>query len=397
MIFKRMLFWVLALALVVPSSALAGETGLTDSEIVIGISTPLTGPAALWGTTALGFKAWADYINDQGGIHGRKIKIIIKDDGYNPTRSMANLQEMKGQVFCVAALLGSAPCNASKEFWAENKIPLITPYANVRIYSNLPKEKSRWVFVAYPDYEDEAEYITQYGVDKLGVKKIAVFYQNDDCGHQALLGVEKALAALGGKAELIAKIPYEVTERALGTHALKLKESGADTVIIYASPTHTALIVKEMAKIAFKPITMTNFTVADPIMAKIAGPPWKGTYIALPGNIGIPGVDPEADKVAEILLKYNEKFKGKEYLAVFGATSMMHLAQGFEHAGRDLTREGLIKGMEQIKDWKPMGMGAPVTYGPDRHHGINASRMSQNQESGVNKPIDDYKIHAPKF
>lgn len=394
---KRFLLFVCAVVLIVPTMALAGEkTGVSDDEVIIGISTPLSGPAALWGSTAMGAKAWADYINNNGGIHGRKIKVIIKDDGYNPTRSMANLQEMKDKVFAVCALLGTAPCSASKDFFPANKIPLVTAYGNVRIWADLSKDKQKWYYIVYPDYEDENEYLTVYGVDKLGSKKIAHFYQNDDFGHGAALGIQKALKELGGKAELVASVPYEVTERAMGTHALKLKETGADTVIITASPTHSALIVKAMAKVGYKPKVMTNFTVADPIMYKIAGKNWEGTYITSTGQMGIPGVDPSADKVAEILLQYDPKLKGREYLAVFGAVSMMHLAKGLELAGKDLTRSSLMAGLEKIKDWKPEGMGAPVTYSPTRHHGLNAVRMSQAKDGKI-QPIEDYKVFAPRF
>lgn len=393
---KRLLIFVLAMALFIPAMAQAGEPGVTDDKIVIGVSTPLSGPAALWGTTAMGMSAWADYLNSKGGIHGRKIEVIIKDDGYNPTRSMANLEEMKDQVFAICGLLGSAPCNATKDFFPDNKIPLVTAYGNVRIYANQPKEKQKWYFIAYPDYEDENEYLCTYGVETLGAKKIAHFYQNDDYGHQAAVGIEKALKALGGKAELVSSVPYEVTERAMGSHAQKLKEAGADTVIITASPTHSALIIKAMAKVGYTPRVMTNFTVGDPIMYKIAGNNWDGTYISVAGQMGMPGVDPAADKVAAILLEQNPKLKGREYLAVFGAVSMMHLAKGLELAGRDLTRESLIKAMEQIKDWKPEDMGAPVTYGPDRRHGVNAVRMSQAKDGKI-APIAEYKIFPPRF
>ncbi len=394
---KRFMLFVFVLALIVPTMALAGETtGVSDNEVVIGISTPLSGPAALWGSTAMGAKAWADYINDKGGIHGRKIKVVIKDDGYNPTRSMANLQEMKDNVFAICALLGTAPCSASKDFFPDNQIPLVTAYGNVRIWADLPKDKQKWYYIVYPDYEDENEYLTVYGVENLGAKKIAHFYQNDDFGHGAALGIQKAIKELGGKAELVASVPYEVTERAMGTHALKLKESGADTVIITASPTHSALIVKAMAKVGYVPRVMTNFTVGDPIMYKIAGKNWDGTYISAAGQMSMPGVDPAADKVAEILLQYDPKLKGREYLAVFGAVSMMHLAKGLELAGKDLTRSSLMSGLEQIKDWKPEGMGSPVTYSPDRHHGLNAVRMSQAKDGKI-QPIADFKVFAPRF
>jgi branched-chain amino acid transport system substrate-binding protein len=395
---RKNLVWVgmlLTFFWIVPAAANAQQTGVTDTEVVIGWSTPLSGPAALWGVTAHGGIAWADYVNEQGGIHGRKIRVVLKDDGYNPTRALVNLQEMKGEVFAVCALLGTAVLNVAKDFFPENNIPLITAYGDIRIWAHQPKDKLRHIFIAYPDYEDEAAYLTRYAVTKLGAKKIALFYQNDDYGKMAHSGVQKALSALTGQAELVGAVPYEVTERALGTHALKMKESGAETVLLYTTPSHGALILKEMAKADYRPKALTTFTLGDPIMYSVAGEVWEGTYIALPGNSGVPG-EPTADKVVDILKKYNPKIEGKEYLALFGAVSMMHLVEGLKNAGRDLTTDSLIAGMEKIKDWRPEGLGAPVTYGPDRRHGNNASRMSQARE-GKHIPLEPFTIHEAHF
>lgn len=379
-----------------PALSNAGVPGVTDTEVVIGMTTPLSGPAALWGTTALGAKAWADYVNDQGGVHGRKIKVILKDDAYNPARAMANLTEMKGKVFAVNALLGTAVINACKDFFPENKIPLITAYADVRIWAKYPKDKLKYVFISYPDYENEAEFMASYAIEKLGAKKLALFYQNDDYGKMAMEGVQFGIKKHAGKASLITAVPYEVTERALATHAQKLKESGADTVILYPTMTHTALILKEMTKIGYKPKALATFTVADPIMFKVAGADvWEGVHIAAPAQISVPG-EPTADRVMEILKKYDPKLAGKEYLAIFGAASMMTLVEGLKNAGKDLTPESLIKGMEMIKNWKPEGLGAPLTFSPDRHHGVNGSRMMK-AEKGKHVPITDYVIYKPLF
>lgn len=374
----------------------AAVPGVTDTEVTVGMTTPLSGPAALWGTTALGAKAWADYINDQGGVHGRKIKVILKDDGYNPARAMANLTEMKGQIFAVNALLGTAIINATKDFFPENKIPLINAYADVRIWAKYPKDKLRYIFIGYPDYENEAEYLTTYAVKSLGAKKIALFYQNDDYGKMAMEGVNLGLKKLAGQASLVGAIPYEVTERALATQAQKLKETGADTLLLYPTMTHGALILKEIAKLGYKPKALTCFTLGDPIMFNLAGADvWEGVYPASPANSGVPG-EKEVDRVIEILKKYDPKLAGKEYLAVFGATSMMYLVEGLKNAGRNLTPETMIKGMEMIKNWKPEGIGGPVTFAPDRHHGVNGSRVMK-AEKGKHVPITDYTIYKPLF
>jgi len=389
---------VLAAALLLlPGAVFSAEVaGVTDKEVVIGVTTPISGPAALWGVTGSGIKAWMDYVNDKGGVHGRKIKVILKDDAYNPARAMANLQEMKGNVFAVVALLGTAVLNAAKDFFPENTIPLVTAYGDIRIWSNQPKDKLKYIFVAYPDYEDEADYMAKYAVDKLGAKKIAVFYQNDDYGKMGLAGVKGALGAMSGKAELAGAVPYDVTERSLGAHALKLKETGGDAVVIYATPQHCALIVKEIAKIGYSPNRLATFTLGDPIMYKIAGEPWEGAYIAFPGNSGMPGADPAADKVVDILLKYDPSLKGKEYLALFGAISAIHFVEGLKNAGKDLTPESFVAGMEKIKDWLPEGVGAPVTYSADRRHGVNASRMGK-AEKGKHVPLEKFTVFKPRF
>jgi len=392
---KRGLIFILMVSLILLPALVLGQ-GLTNTEVVIGLTTPLSGPAALWGVTGLGAKAWADYINDQGGVHGRKIKVILKDDAYNPARAMANLQEMKGKVFAVTALLGTAVVSACRDFFHENKMPLILPYGNTRMFVDYPKDKLHYIFVAYPDYEDEAAFFTSYALRNMGTKKITLFYQNDDYGKMAIEGVKRTLKEMPGKGELVATVPYEVVERALGTHALKLKESGADTVLHYTTMSHAALILKEMAKIDYKPKSIFSFPMGDPIMYKIAGEVWEGVYVAGPANSGIPGSDREADKVAEIIKKYNPNITGKEYLGVFGAVSMMYVVEGLKRAGKSPTADKMIKGLEKIKNWKPEGLGAPVTFDENRHKGVSGVRL-MHARKGEHVPITDFVIFKPRF
>ena len=388
---------LVALILTIPVSGSAAEIrGVTDTEVVVGITTPLSGPAALWGVTGLGAKAWADHINAQGGIHGRKIKVLLKDDGYNPAKAMANLREMKSKVFAVCGLLGTAIVNASKDFFGENKIPLITAYGDVRIWTRVSPESLKYAFITYPDYEDEAQYLTTWAIKNRGAKKVAVFYQNDDYGKKGLAGVKRALAITAGRAKLAAAVPYEVTERALSTHALKLKESGADTLVLYTTVTHAAIMTKTMAKVGYKPQVFASFPLADAIMYKVAGPTWEGTYVGIPGNVDLPGSDPAADRVSEILVKYNPKLKASTFLALFGAASMMQLAEGLQNAGPNLTPESMIAGMEKISDWKPENLGARITYNPDRRQGNNAIRLGQ-AKGGKVVGIETWTVFQPHF
>ena len=396
---KRGLILVLMVPLLfIPTVLRAADVpGVTDTEVWIGISSPLSGPAAIWGMTSLGAKAWADHVNDQGGVHGRKIKLMIKDDGYNPARALANFQEMKGKIFAGADLVGTASISACRDFFPENNLPLIWPLGHTRMWIDYPKNKLRYIFVSFPDYADEAEFLTKYALSNLGTKKLAFFHQNDDYGRLAFDGVNKALKENPGKADLAAAVSYEITDRALTTHALKLKESGADTVIAFPTPTHGALILKEMAKLGYKPKMMFNAPLGDPVMYTVAGKElWEGVYVNGPAGSGIPGAEPAADRVIEILKKYEPKIGGMEYMSIVGATGLMYAIQGLRNAGRNLTVENMIKGMEMIKDWKPEGMGAPVSFSPDRRDGVNGIRLMQARE-GKHIPITDYVVFKPKF
>ena len=375
-------FGVLLLVLVMSVTsawAQAKVPGVTDKEVVIGATTPLSGPAAAWGTTALGAEAWAKYVNEQGGVHGRKIRVELKDDGYNPGRSVANLNDMKDSVFALVGLLGTAVLNANKDNIAEAKLPTIWPYGNPQIFAKQPREKLKYVFMVYPDYGDEGEFLVQQAVKLEKAKKVAVFFQNDDYGKGGLEGVKRGVKGLGGAVSIAAEVSYEVADRELGTHALKIKDSGADTVVFYSTVTHGANLIKEMAKVGYRPKIFAAFPLGDRhTMFRLLGDLWEGAYYNVTG--AVPG-EPEADRIIEILLKQEPKFKGRESFALAGAVGMMAVVEGLKRAGRNLTRDSFVEAMESIKNWTPEKLTAPITWGPNRRHGLNPIRLMRAKKA----------------
>ena len=375
-------FGVLLLVLVMSVTsawAQAKVPGVTDKEVVIGATTPLSGPAAAWGTTALGAEAWAKYVNEQGGVHGRKIRVELKDDGYNPGRSVANLNDMKDSVFAIVGLLGTAVLNANKDNIAEAKIPTIWPYGNPQIFAKQPREKLKYVFMVYPDYGDEGEFLVQQAVKLEKAKKVAVFFQNDDYGKGGLEGVKRGVRGLGGAVSIAAEVSYEVADRELGTHALKIKDSGADTVVFYSTVTHGANLIKEMAKVGYRPKIFAAFPLGDRhTMFRLLGDLWEGAYYNVTG--AVPG-EPEADRIIEILLKQDPKFKGRESFALAGSVGMMAVVEGLKRAGRNLTRDSFVEAMESIKNWTPEKLTAPITWGPNRRHGLNPIRLMRAKKA----------------
>lgn len=390
------------LLLVLPMSvtsawAQAKVPGVTDTEVVIGATTPLSGPAAAWGTTALGAEAWAKHVNEQGGVNGRKIRVELKDDGYNPGRSVANLNDMKDSVFALVGLLGTAILNANKDNIAEAKLPTIWPYGNPQIFAKQPREKLKYVFMVYPDYGDEGEFLVQQAVKIEKAKKVAVFFQNDDYGKGGLEGVKRGVRGLGGAVSIAAEVSYEVADRELGTHALKIKDSGADTVVFYSTVTHGANLIKEMAKVGYRPKIFAAFPLGDRhTMYRLLGDLWEGAYYNVTG--AIPG-EPEADRIIEILLKQEPKFKGRESFALAGAVSMMATVEGLKRAGRNLTRDSFVEAMESIKNWTPEKLTAPITWGPNRRHGLNPIRLMRAKKAADTSftPITGYQNFPSHF
>jgi branched-chain amino acid transport system substrate-binding protein len=383
---------------VAPVGAQPKVPGVTDTEIAIGITGPMSGPAALYGNLAVAQEAWARYVNDLGGVNGRKLKVVIKDDGFNPGRGVANLKELKDSTFFNLGLVGSAIINASKDEMAEARFPLVHPYGNVALFARQPKEKQRFVFVVYPDYVDEGEFVVKYAADKLGVKKLSVFYTNDEWGKASLEGVQKGLKAVSGKAALAAAVSYEVTDRELGTHALKLKESGADSIYLACLNTAAANLIKEMAKVGYRPRIIGSFPLGDhTIMYRLLGELWEGAYFnALPGKVlG----EPEVKPVLDILLKYEPKIAGKESTALAGATAMILAVEGLKKSGRNLTREGFIEGMESIKGFTTQGLTAPITFSATQHHGLNGVRLMRAKKAADQsfESLTDYQIFKPLF
>ncbi len=389
---------VLAASLALTAPTLAQKSpGVTDTEVVIGLTTPLSGPAAAWGTTALGADAWAKHVNEQGGVHGRKLKIVMKDDGYNPGRAVANVAELKDSVFALVGLLGTAVLNANKDNIAEAKLPTIWPYGNPQVFAKQPRDKVRTVFMVYPDYVDEGDFLVHQAAKLEKAKKVAVFFQNDDYGKGGLDGVKRGVGKLGGSVALAAEVSYEVVERELGTHALKIKESGADAVVLYSTAPHGANLIKEMAKVAYRPKIFASFPLGDRhVMFRLLGELWEGTYYNVTG--AVPG-EPEADRIIELVLKQDPKLKGRESFALAGVTGMMAAVEGLKRAGRSLTREGFIEAMESIKDWTPENLTGKITWGPNRRHGLNPIRMMQAKKAADTSftVITGYQPFLPHF
>jgi len=359
--------------------------GVTGTEILIGQTGPQTGPAAAWGAVARGSGLFFKGINDEGGIHGRKIKYFLRDDGYQPAKTKAIGTEFVEQIgiFGVVGCVGVGPGMSVRDYYAENKVLMVS--FGVSGVTNWIQPFNKYIFPIFPLYVDEAKALTRYFFEQLKLTKVAVFYQNDDYGKQGLEGVERYEKEKGLK--LVTSVSAEVTDRDLSSHALKLKDSGAEAVIMWAMPTHGALLLAECAKIGYKPQWGTSATLSDAtLMMQITKGLWAGmihsNFAELP------------DSKHPLMVKYrawHQKYEPDERWGTFyyaGIGMAEPLAEGLRRAGRNLTPESLINALETLRDWQ--GITAPITFTPTDHQGAKHIFFGQVQPDGSIKKLTDW-------
>jgi len=359
--------------------------GVTDTEILIGQTGPQTGPGAAWGSVARGSGLFFKGLNDEGGIHGRKIKYFLRDDSYQPAKTKAIANEFVEQIgiFGVVGCVGVGPSMAVRDYYTENKVLMVS--FGCSGVTNWIQPFNKYIFPIFPLYIDEAHALTRYFFEQMKITKVAMFYQNDDYGKQGLEGVERFEKEKGLK--LVATVSAEVTDRDLSSHALKLKNSGAEAVVMWAMPTHGALLLAECAKIGFKPQWGTSSTLSDgALMLQITKGLWAGMIHTFFGEL------PDSNHPQMVKYRaWHKKYEPEERWGVFywaGMAFAEPLAEGLRRAGKNVTPESFIKAMETLKDWR--GTGAPLTFTPTDHQGAKHVYLVQVQPDGTFKKLTDW-------
>ncbi|HCX90822.1 MAG: ABC transporter substrate-binding protein [Deltaproteobacteria bacterium CG_4_8_14_3_um_filter_43_13] len=344
--------------------SIASEVGMSEDTIKIGQWSPQTGPAALWGAVARGTETYFKMLNAEGGIHGRKLKHHIRDDAYQPPRTVAAVKELVGrvEVFGFAGGVGTATGMAVKRYLNDQKIPWVGPASGSSRWANPP---TRYLFALYPNYVDEATILTTYAYETLKKKKVAFFYQNDDYGKEGLMGAKKTLE--GYNTKLVQEVSVEPLDTDISSQVLRLKMANPDIVILWLLPKHAAMTMGAAAKIGFKPIWMTTSTLSDaPMMYDITEGLWEGVIFDCFAEL--------PDSKDPLMIKYkkaHDEFAPKERWGMFFYAGFLFaepMIEGFKRAGRDLTREKFVDAMETIKNWNG-GIGHNITFAPNQRQG----------------------------
>jgi ABC-type branched-subunit amino acid transport system substrate-binding protein len=384
---------IAAVCLMLPGTGL-GEEGVTDTEIHIGQWGPQTGPAAAWGSVARGTDAYFKMINAQGGIHGRKLIHHMFDDAYNPAKTKAGVKELQEGtgMFAWVSGVGTSPGMAVKDYLMERKIPWVGPSAGSLQWISPPQ---KYLFPVYPLYYMEAKTLVRHAVEQMGLKRVAVAYQNDEYGKNGLRGAKEELKKHG--LEVVAEVPVEVKDTDMKPHVMKLRKAEADMVLLWTSVSHAVRIVGVSKAMKFAPQFMSTSTCSDfPLMMHISKGLWEGVICATFGEL------PDSDNA--LLQQYKKEaydaFAAKdERWGLFFYAGILFaepLVEAIKRCGPELTREKLVQELEGLKGFR--GIGPKVSYkpfdpnDPMSRQGTNETLLVQCLADGKAKKLTDWVV-----
>jgi len=353
--------------------------GITDSEIIIGSSSALTGHAGFLGTKYVhGSLAYINEINSKGGIQGRKIKLIAYDDQYDPVKTVANTQRLilDDKVFILFDYVGTPTSVRIIDIVEEAKIPLLGLFTGAE---ELRKPFRPHIFNVRASYYQETEAVVNHFVKKFGFRKIAVFYQDDAFGMAGLKGVEIALNKYDLK-------PVDTGTYVRGTEDVEkalsaIRGSAPEAVVMIGTYTPLAKFIKLYKTEGYDPyFHSVSFVGADAFASELS---LKG--INTSDRIIVTQVVPDPYETSAIYLKTVHDYRiltakyfpedTPNYVGLEGYVNAVILVKLLNDAGRDLTREKFIKTIESLNNYSA-GVGIPATYGQDDHQAFDRVYLS---------------------
>jgi branched-chain amino acid transport system substrate-binding protein len=338
-------------------SAAAKDPGITDTQILLGGTHPLTGGASFYGTIGKAAEAYFNYINDQGGVNGRKIVYKNPDDAYTPANTVQLTKQLveQDQVFAMFNGLGTPPQTAVQPYLNQKKVPQVFVATGAAKWG-LDYKNNPWTIGWQPNYISEsiiyAKHLLKTNPDNA---KIAVLYQNDDYGEDYLNGLTRGL---GNKANLIiAKKSYEATAADVNSEVAALKASNANTFFVFATPKYSAQALGVASRLGWKPTIYLN-NVSNPQLFM------NQTTKAVPGSTtGVLSTaylkDPADPKWADdagvklykkVMAQYYSSGDPNDGFNFYGMGAAFTMVDALKKAGKNLSRTGLMDAVTHLNE-----------------------------------------------
>jgi branched-chain amino acid transport system substrate-binding protein len=350
-----------ALVVALPSAfaGSAADPGISATTIVIGGTSPLTGPAAAYASVARGAKAYFESVNAKGGVTKRKIEYKVVDDAYNPANTVQAVRRLVEQdrVFAVFNTLGTEANLAIRDYLNQAKVPQLFVASGATTWGR-DAAKYPWTIGFQPSYAAEGLVYGQYIARTKKKAKVAVLFQNDDYGKDLLASLKLGLARSGSK--VVAAEPYQVTSPDVGSQIAKLKASGANVLCIFATPTFAIQAYVFANRLGWKPLVVTNAVSGTSNIMLLASEGGKNKLVE--GSISTTVLkdptdprwknDPGMKLYRSLMGKYADGENVNDVYHVYGMAVGYETVALLKRLGANPTRAGLMKAARSISSAK---------------------------------------------
>jgi len=347
--------------------------GVSDSEIIIGTYTDLSGVTVSWGVNnSNAIRMVFDDVNAKGGIHGRKIKYIIEDNQYQVPRSIqaANKLINRDNVFLMIANGGTPMNNAVMPDQLAKGVPNMFPLTSARSMYE-PYHKLKFGLVS--SYYDQMRAAVKYLVEKQGKKAICAMYQDTDFGRDIMDGARAQLEAM--KLPLVAEAAHKPTDADFSASVAKLRDAKCDAILLGTIVRDTNQIMTSIRKIGWDVTVMNQVAAYDSAVAEVPGGATEG-MLCMTSVVFVSQDDPRP--AVQAFLKTYKQLYGRDpnFAAQIGYTAATTLVEGLTKAGRNLTLDSFIAGMEQVQNYQDIFGSPKMTFGPNIRLGSSMSYIA---------------------
>jgi branched-chain amino acid transport system substrate-binding protein len=346
---------VLSAALAMPAFAQKKyDTGASDTEIKIGQTIPLSGPASAYGGIGRVQAAYVRMINEQGGVGGRKINLIQYDDSYSPPKTVEQVRKLVegDEVLTTFQIIGTPPNAAVQKYLNDRKVPQLLASTGATRFTD-PKNFP-WTIAFNPNYQSEGHIYAKFILANYPNAKIGILYQNDDLGKDYVKGLKDAL---GDKASMIvAEKSYELSDPTVDSQMVTLKASGADLFYNITTPKFGAQSIKKAAELGWKPVQILDIN-ATPVSQTLVPAGLENAKDIISVNYGKDPLDPQWDndegmkRYKAFMAKYAPAEDANSGIATYGYSTAALLIQILKQCGDDLTRANLMQQATNIKGY----------------------------------------------
>ncbi|MBV9424581.1 MAG: ABC transporter substrate-binding protein [Solirubrobacterales bacterium] len=375
------------------SSSGGGSTsapGVTSTSITFGSHQPLTGPAAPgYSEIAPASQAFFNYVNAHGGVFGRKIQLVYKDDAYNPTNTVNVVHQLvlQNKVFGIFEGLGTPTHTKVVGYLNAEKIPDIFVASGCPCWDNGTSQP--YTFGWQPNYTIEGKILGQYIKQHFAGKKVGVLYQDDDFGQGGLAGIQDEVPA----SDIVAKEPYQPGVTTLAPQITAIKAAKADVLVDFTVPIYTAIGQLTSFTLKYSPQLVVSNVGIDPttvagLLKTISKGKASGTAL-IEGAISdgyLPSTADTSNPWIQLFMKVHAQYDSSAPFdgnVEYGMANAYTLVQALEAAGKNLTRQGLISAINANgSKWTGPGL-VPFRYSSTVHGGYGGAEMGKIQGGKV--------------